>query len=274
MSSTVTFPRISGRQGQPIDLDTTIYQAGVPANPYAIYKVELYKTSPVSYNLMATIPIVSPTSTDYPSPVQQEVLVDTQGNTISEVPGKYHLITTIPSDWYAPDVYFDMWYFYPNDPCLGQSSCDLDDPVTRKQLLTCCHRFWVYPDEWFCTDALQTVRFGFEPLDQKFRQPENRPLEIGLIPLPLYDYNHNLVTPLIPFLQPTITISTTNCEVLYENAPMTIALRQGSYRSNPYVCRYMLDTNRFLIGTYKYRVTLTLPDGTSRTSDDFIFVVR
>lgn len=274
MSTVTTFPRISGRQGQPIDLDAAIYQAGVPADPYAIYKVELYKTSPVAYNLVATVPVISPADPDYPAPVQQEVLLDVDGNIDGVVPGKYHLITTIPHEWAAPDVYFDVWYFYPNDPCPGQTYCDLDDPVVQQQLLTCCHRFWVYPDDWFCTDALQTLRFGFEPLDQKFRQPEIRPLEIGIMPLPLYDYNYNLATPLIPFLRPTITVTTTNCELLVENDPMTIGLRQGSYRSNPWVCRYLLDTSRYLRGTYKYRITLHLPDGTSRTSDDFIFVIK
>lgn len=275
-----TFPRIAARQGQAVDLDVAITQSGVPMDPYAIYKVELYKTAPVSYNLQASIPISLPTDTIYPDPLQRELLLDANGNPTTPVPGRYHLITTIPREWTAPDVYFDLWYFYPIDPCLGYGGtdpavdCNLDDPTIQQQLLTCCHRFWVYPDDWFCTDALQTLRFGFEPLDQKFRQPEIRPLEVGIMPLPLYDYNFNLSTPVIPYLRPSITVSTMNCEVLFANEELTIGLRQGNYRTNPWVCRYLLDTNRYLKGTYKYRITLALPDGTSRTSDDYNFVIK
>jgi hypothetical protein len=182
----------------------------------------------------------------------------------------------VPPDFVAPDVYFDLIYYYPYDP-MGQGTNPtegaLDDAYTQQLLSKCCHRFWVYPDQWFCGDSLQTVRFGFEPLDQKFYQPECRPLEVGLMPLPLYDYNKGLVDPLIPFLSATITIETPHREVLVSKAPMTIGLRQGSYRTNPWVLKYNLDTSSYLKGTYNYRVLIQLPDGTSRASKSFVFTV-
>ena len=71
----------------------------------------------------------------------------------------------------------------------------------------------------------------------------------------------------------TVTIKTMNNEILVDNGAMEMGLRQGSYRTNPFVLRYSIDTMAFLIGTYKYRITATLPDGTSRTSGDFILTI-
>ena len=62
-------------------------------------------------------------------------------------------------------------------------------------------------------------------------------------------------------------------EVLVENGEMRTGLRQGSYRTNPFVLQYDIDASSFLIGTYRYRVTVTLPDGTTRTSKDFNFSI-
>lgn len=280
MTQTI-FSRISGRQGQPLDLDVSFYRGGVLQDPYAIRRIELYKTSPVAANLIASIYPADPDNPIYPYPVQHELIIATQGACGTDpvspdqiVSGRYHMVYDVPVDWSAPDVYFDIWYWYPDNPCSGGGSCDLDDPQLVKQLLSCCNRFWIYPDEWFCTDALQSVRFGFEPLDQRFNTPEVRPLQVGIMPLPLYDYNYNLVAPLIPYLRPTITIQTTNSETLYQDEPMAIKLRQGSFRSNPWVLSYLLDTDKFLKGTYQYKVTMWLPDGTSRTSQSFIFTVR
>jgi hypothetical protein len=96
---------------------------------------------------------------------------------------------------------------------------------------------------------------------------------VGLMPLPLYDYDHNLVDPLIPLLEPTISISTQRCELLVDNAPCRIGLRHGSYRSNPFVIQYDLDTSLFLKGTYQYSIKVTLPDGKSRVSQKFILTI-
>ena len=93
------------------------------------------------------------------------------------------------------------------------------------------------------------------------------------MPLPLYDYNFNLVNPMIPYLKPTISISTRFCEQLVVDEPCRIGLRQGAYRSNPYVVAYDLDTSMFMRGTYQYNIKLNLPDGSSRVSRKFTFTV-
>ncbi len=278
------FPRISARRGQVVDLNVDFLHAGVLADPYAIRHIEIYKTQVVPHNLVATIPIVSPTDALYPAPVIREYVESELGECCTEptadtvpIVGKYHMPYLIPTDFAVPDVYFDVWYYFADNPCgsLGTESddCDIDDSQYDALLLKCCHRFWIYPDEWACDDKLQVVRFGFEPLDQKFNQPEYRPLEIGLMPLPLYDYNFNLVNPMIPFLQPTITVETQHCELLVDKAPCRIGVRQGSYRSNPWTIQYDLDTTKFLKGTYRYYITLILPNGSTRVSRKFIFTV-
>lgn len=283
--ATQPFKRISARRGQEVDLNVDFYHAGQLADPYAIRYIEIYKTQVLPHNLVATIPIVSPDDPAYPAPVDQETVETTVGNCGTEptgplevVPGKYHLYYTVPNDFVAPDVYFDVWYYFAENPCgsIGTegTSCDIDDPVYDSALLKCCHRFWLYPDEWMCDDKLQTIRFGFEPLDQKFYQPECRPLEIGLMPLPLYDYNFNLVNPMIPFIQATISVETQYNELLVDQNACRLGVRQGSYRSNPYVVQYDLDTTKYLKGTYRYWVSLLLPNGSSRVSRKFIFTVN
>jgi hypothetical protein len=93
------------------------------------------------------------------------------------------------------------------------------------------------------------------------------------MPLPLYDNDFNLNMPIIPNLDGFITIETGNKETIVEDAPMEMKIRQGSYRSNPFVLSYLLDTTDYLIGTYSYRVKVDMPDGTSRVSKDFNFTV-
>jgi hypothetical protein len=234
--------------------------------------------------LVSTVVITQPSDPLYPSPICQDTAATTPGAcctdpTAPEIPlvGKYHLPFAIPPDFSVPDVYFDVWYYFAINPCgqlgTGTDVCDIDDLTYDGMLLRCCHRFWIYPDEWFCDDQLQTIRFGFEPLDQKFQSPENRPLEVGLMPLPLYDYNFNLVNPIIPFLSPTITIETQHCEVLAQDEPCRIGIRQGAFRSNPWVIQYDLNTTRFLKGTYRYSIKLVLPNGSTRVSQKFILTI-
>lgn len=93
------------------------------------------------------------------------------------------------------------------------------------------------------------------------------------MPLPLYDYNFNLVNPIIPFLSPTITIETQHCEVLAQDEPCRIGIRQGAFRSNPWVIQYDLNTTRFLKGTYRYSIKLVLPNGSTRVSQKFILTI-
>lgn len=283
MSLPNTTPRISARRGQVVDLNVNFYQGGELADPFAIYKVEIYKAQILPHNLVATIPISAPTDGLYPAPLIQDEEENPTGAcgtepTASGVykPGQYHLPYAVPVDAVAPEVYFDLWYYYPTNPVQDGTSPtagELDDEAALSQLLKCCHRFWVYPENWFCNDGLQTVRFGYEPLDQKFYSLEKRPLEIALVPLPLYDFNYNLVVPLIPFLQPAITIETQNYEMLVDRAECRIGIRQGSYRTHPWVIQYDLDTSKFLKGTYRYFLTITLPDGSTRVSPKYIITI-
>jgi hypothetical protein len=266
-------------------------RGGVATAPYAIRKVDIYKTQIIPSNLIASFVVVDPCDPNYPSPIEyiradtECGLCGTEGEIGAIVPGEYKLLLEIPADASVPDVYFDVWSYMPTNPCelestgitgcvLGTDGCpDLDNPEFSGYILQTCGRFWVYADSWDGDDSLTAIRLGFEPLDQKFNQPEIRPLEIGIMPLPLYDYDFNLVAPILPQLIGTISVSTENNEVIVDEAPMTIGLRQGSYRSNPYVFRYMVDTSKFLKGTYQYRVTALLPDGTTRCSSKFVLTI-
>lgn len=271
-------PRISARRGRVVDLNVDFYNNGVLTDPFSIRRVEIYKGQALPHNLVSTIPIVTNEDASYPYPLKREyddqVTYDGATGAVA-TPGKYHLELSIPGDFAAPEVYLDVWYYFADDPRLDSSemTVDLDDAIYDPYLLKCCHRFWVYPDEWLCDDGLQNIRFGFEPLDQKFYSPEQRPLEVGLMPLPLYDYNFNLVNPMIPFINATISIFTGNCELLVDDAPCRIGLRQGSYRSNPWVLQYDLNTANFLKGTYYYQIKLTLPNGSTRVSKRFVITI-
>jgi hypothetical protein len=287
------YQRISARRGNTVQLDIRFMHGGIPAAPYAIRKVDIYKTQIIPSNLISTFVVVDPCDPNYPSPVEyiradaDPGLCGTEGEIGAIVPGEYRLLLDIPADEPVPDVYFDVWSYIPTNPCElaefagecaeGTDGCiqhpDLDGEAVSGLILQSCSKFWVYADDWYAQDSLTAIRLGFEPLDQKFNHPEIRPLEIGIMPLPLYDYDFNLVAPILPQLTGTITIETENNEVLVAAAPLTTGLRQGSYRSNPYVFRYMVDTSRFLKGTYRYNITATLPDGTTRTSKQFILTI-
>lgn len=267
----MTYTRISGRRGQPLNLDVTFFHGGVATDPYAIRSVMIYKGSVEPHNLVDTIAVVQPYDETYPYPFNREIVDD------AEVPGKYILTYVPASDSDVPSVYYDVWQYYAEDPrpegCVtgDPTECDLED--YESSLITCCHRFWLYPDQWYCTDDLEVINFQFEPLGQKFFSPEVKPLQVGYMPTPLYDFNRALVMPMMPFLRATITVSTQNCELLIDNEDMSTILRTGSYRTNPYVFKWNLDTSRFLKGTYKYRVKIAMPDGSTRVSPDFNFSV-
>jgi hypothetical protein len=125
-----------------------------------------------------------------------------------------------------------------------------------------------------CDDGLQTVNFGFEPLNTRFNSPESKPLEVGLIPLPVYGYNKGLVDSLIPFLNATITVGTQYCDVLVQDAPMDLGFRQGNNRGNPWVVKWNVDTSSFLRGSYYYQIKLLFPDGSTRVSEKFWIEIR
>jgi len=268
-------PRISARRGQVANLNVEFFNNGVLADPYAIRKVEIYKSAILPHNLVTTIPIIELEDAQYPAPLCQPLDDDDEAAV-----GKYHLLYSVPPDLEAPNVYFDLWYYFATNPCgevgtdvTSPTDCNIDSEDYEPLLLKCCHQFFVYPDEWMCDSRLQSINFGFEPLSQKFHQPENRTLEVGIMPLPLYDYNFNLVNPMIPFIKAYITVKTQHCELLVDEEPCRIGLRQGSYRTNPYVVQYDLDTMQFLKGTYQYQIKLVMPNGMSRVSCPYIMTI-
>jgi hypothetical protein len=260
-------PRISAVRGQYVSLDVDFYEGGVLTDPYAVRKIEIYKDQVLPHNLVIEIPVLEPTDDLYPAPLQRLAT------------GKYRYDWLVPPDVETPAAYIDLWYFYSTNPCdtdgtgtgTDWSACDLDDYVAY--LISVCNRFWVYPDNWVADDGLQSIRFGFEPLTQKFNKGDIRYLEVGLMPLPLYDFDYNKVMPLIPRITATIDIQTRNCEAIVTSESMNIGLRQGSYRTNPFVLRWMLDASRFLIGTYRYRIKLQMPNGTVQASEWMIITV-
>ena len=260
------YNRISGRVCNPIRLDVTFYKNGIHTDPYAIRAVRIYRKSVDPANLVLEIPFVDPTDSSYPSPALTE----------TGKPGYYELIFDVPK-LDVPDMYIDQWLFVCNEPagtggtgdaCDG--NFDIDD---ENHWDSVCNQFWLYPDGWFADSGLKTPRLGFEPLDTKFVAGDVRPLEVGMMPLPLYDYDYNLITPMLPYMCATITIKTRNCEVLVDEAPMEIGLRQGSYRSNPFVLKYMIDTSMLLIGTYEYNIKVRMPNGHVISSPKFTFTV-
>ena len=258
----MAYSRISARRGSVVDLDMTFYRGGVAADP-VLYRVEIFRGSVEAANIVAAFPIAEYGTSSYPAPVTQ--LHSGSGHWT----GHYRLSWTVPDTIVVPDIYFDVWYFFSTDPRVGTEGFE----PYLSQLLESIQRFWIYPDQWYADGGLDTIKFGFEPMDVKFRKPEVRPLEVGLMPLPLYDYNYNLVAPIIPYLTATITITTEAKETIVDAAACTIKLRQGAYRANPYVISYNLTTSNFYIGTYEYRITMNMPDGTTRVSPTYYLTI-
>lgn len=276
-------PRISGRTGHIIDLKTTFYQGGVPTDPFLIRRVDIYQSCEKPENLVASIPI-DPGS-GYPSPLLREYnttvgACGTEPPPGSPLPGVFILPFLIPEDFRAPQVYVDVWRFLGKDPGSAGIGTDPDlvfgnqDPLEDDALwISQSNKFYVFPDSFFADDGLVIPRLGFEALDKVFYKPEIRSLEVGIMPLPLYDFDYNRVAPIIPHLQAFITIETDNAEVLVNQAPCRIGIRQGTYRANPFTVQYTLNTQNFLIGTYQYRITVMLPNGETRVSAPFRLTV-
>ena len=295
------FPRISGRLGNTIDLNITFYKDGVPTDPFAVRKVQIYKSAVQPENLIAEFPITDPLNPSYPSPLSRELINGELGqcgtaplDTIK--PGVFHLLWNAPNQGVpVPDIFFDVWSFLTEAPpglvpesgltdldqevtvVQGITEIVSDDPDLANDLLlndesrwnTCCEKFWLFSDNFYCDSGLENFRIGFEAIDVKFYQPEIRTLEIGLMPLPLYDFDFNRVAPIIPQLKGTFTLTTDQCEIIIDHEPMKIGLRQGSYRTSPFVLQYLLDTRRVLKGSYRYKVEVALPNGETRVSPNF-----
>ena len=255
------FPRISAKTGQPVGLNVMFRQGGTPRDPFALRRIDIYHQSVKEENLVAQILFSEPSVTGYPAPAVPDI----------SVAGAFIVEFQIP-DTFKEGIYFDVWRFVGSEPA-SLSGFDFND---ESFWISQCNKFWVFQDCWFLDDGLITPRFAFEPLDSRFRKGEVRNLEVGIMPLPLYDFDQNRIGPMIPQICPFITIETEEGEILegLEKAPCQIGLRQGSYRTNPYVVQCPLDTNAFLKGQYRYRVTLELPNGESRISESFRFHIH
>lgn len=272
------FTRLSGRSGQPIDLDVVFRRNGVASDPFAIRRIDIYKQSVTEDNLVFQLMVNPPNSTSYPLPI------------INTDVGMYTFTFNIPPE-FDEGIYFDVWRFIGSEP-----DCSLvndDTPVSQMStpfqigtdciidldnenlFISQCNKFWVFKDCWYLDDGLLTPRFAFEPLDKRFRKGEIRNLEVGIMPLPLYDWDRARFGAMIPQLKPFITIETEEGEILtgLEKAPCKLGLRQGTYRTNPYVVQCLLDTNGFLKGSYRYRILIELPNGETRISEPFRFKI-
>jgi hypothetical protein len=254
------YPRISAKTGQPVGLNVMFRQGGMPKDPFALRRIDIYYQSVKEENLVAQIPFAEPSMTGYPAPAVSDPNIE----------GSFVVEFQVPNT-FSEGIYFDVWRFVGSTPT-SLSDYNFDD---ESLWISQCNKFWVFQDCWFLDDGLITPRFAFEPLDSRFRKGEVRNLEVSIMPLPLYDFDQNRIIPMIPQICPFITISTEEGEILegLEKAPCQIGLRQGSYRTNPYVVQCPLDTNAFLKGQYRYRIILELPNGESRISEPFRFYI-
>lgn len=264
------FPRIAGRLNNTIDLNVSFFNGGQASDPFAIIKIDIYKESVKTENLVETIVLPDPADDAYPSPLVREE--DSDGNIL---PGVFHLLWEVPANIEAPNIYFDVWRFVGNDPTpSGTGGTDItgselsDDSYWTSQ----CNRFWLYPESYSADDNLIIPRFAFEPLDTRLRKPEKRTIEVGVMPLPLYDFDQRLLN-LIPLFSPKVRIETENNELIAAEHPARMGIRSGSYRTNPFTIQFTLDTSEFYIGSYVYRIIIDLPNGETRVSDDLRFMV-
>jgi hypothetical protein len=254
------FPRISARTGQPVGLNVTFSRNGVPSDPFALRRVDIYQHSVKEDNLVAQIMFGTPDLTGYPSPAIPD----------PTRPGTFTTVFDIP-DTFKEGIHFDVWRFIGSTPDM-LTGYDFDD---ENLWLSQCNKFWVFQDGWYLDDGLVTPRFAFEPLDKRFRKGEVRNLEVSLMPLPLYDWDQTRIGPMIPQICPFIEVSTEEGEILegLEKFPCRMGLRQGTYRTNPYVVQCPLETIGFLKGSYRYRIILELPNGETRISEPLRFEI-
>jgi hypothetical protein len=301
-------PRISARTGGIVNLNVTFYRDGVPFNPCRIRHIDIYEGCEKPENLVASIPIDPGSGYPSPlvQVVDTSVVNHNPTGPCGSAPigpcgtdpvapppivyktGEFILPFFVPTTFRAPQAYVDVWRFISDDcgSSLGTEPAEINesemgdedededgdhhqDPEVPENWQSVSNKFYVFQDGIFADDGLVVPRIGFEALDKLFKKPEVRTLEVGMMPLPLYDFDFNRIAPLIPRLRATILIETDAFEILVNNEPCRIGIRQGTYRANPFTIQYTLDTNRFLVGTYQYRITLFLPNGETRVSDPF-----
>jgi len=253
-----TYSRISARTGQQVGLNVTFSHNGVPASPFALRRIDIYYQSVTDDNLTAQIMFSEPDAIGYPSPA------------VIDAPGIFTAVFQVP-ETFKEGIYFDVWRFIGSEPS-SLTDFDYDD---ESLWISQCNKFWVFQDGWFLDDGLITPRFAFEPLDKRFRKGELRNLEVSIMPLPLYDWDQSRIGPIIPQICPYIEVSTEEGEILegLEKFPCKMGLRQGTYRTNPYVVQCNLATSGFLKGSYRYRIILDLPNGENRISEPLRFEI-
>lgn len=248
--------RIAGRLGRPLNLDVSFLHNGILADPFAIRRIDIYRGSTRPENLVTQIPFSDPDDTNYPFPaIKMDV-------------GEFSLKYEVPDDLVPNDVYFDVWHFIPED--IGLT--DLDD---ESYWVTKNGRFYLFDDVWLADSDLQTIKFAFEPLDRVLTRGEIRPIELAIHPLPLYDHNWNLIIPLIPHLNPTITVHTTKGELIegLSDVSCKLGVRQNANRNSPFVVQCLIDTRTLLRGTYSYFIKMNIRNRVI-TSNEFYFMVR
>jgi hypothetical protein len=238
-----TYSRINARAGNVVNLNMRVLKNGQLQSPHALREINIYRGSIRPGNIVATIAFPDPADVAYPTPATE----------LAE--GEFVVPFFVPEDFVTCDQYFDVWSFVGEDP--GTPGVD-DTSLWISQYGT----FHVYDDVWISDDELRTLKVGFEPLDKRLRRGELRTIEIAIHPLPLYDYNYNVLTPIIPQLSPTITIHTAYDELIVSDSPCLIGVRQGRGRNSPYVIQCLFDTTTLIRGMYRYTVKVMVGDQT------------
>jgi hypothetical protein len=242
------YNRINARVGSVVNLNMTTLRNGKPQTPYAIREINIYRGSIRPGNIVATIPFPDPDTTNYPFPASEMAT------------GEFIVPFLVPDNFVTCDIYFDVWSFIGTDPgaigtdpgCIPANDTNLW--VSQPGM------FWVFDDIWISNDQLKTLRLGFDPLDKQLRGGELRTIEVAVYPLPLHDYDYNVLAPIIPQLSPTITIHSSYDELIIFDAPCRMGIRQGANLNAPYVIQCFIDTRTLVRGMYKYTVKVNIDD--------------
>lgn len=252
------YPRIAGRVGHLVSLNMRFLRNGQPVDPFAIRQIDLYRSSIRPGNMVGQILFPEPSDPAYPAPASQ----------VTGEIGNFEVPFLVPAHFVPNDIYFDVWHFVGDDP--GSNGVD-DSQLWISQR----GRFWLFDDIWVIDDGLLSKRVGFEPLDKKLRRGEIRNLEVALHLLPKYANQYNQLAPVLPTLNPTVSVWTSNDELIngLVNAPCRIGIRQGHHLGSPFVVQCPIDTRILLRGTYKYAVKIQIGDQVL-ISEKFFFTVQ
>lgn len=249
--------RAAGRLNNIVSLNMRFLKNAVPTEPFAIRRVDIYRSFVRAGNLVAQLLFSPPSDPSYPFPAVQGT-ADLSS---------FDVLFVAPADFVPNDVYVDVWHFLGEDP--GTAGVD-DESLWLSQ----SGQFWLYEDVWLADNQLQTKRLGFEPLDKKLRRGEIRTIEIAIHPLPKHDFDFNKLAPLIPHLNPTITVWTAQNELIdgLVDATCSIGIRQGHQRSSPFVAQCLIDTRVLVRGMYRYVIKVQIYDEVI-ISPKFSFVI-